>query len=245
MESSRLSFEDYVQHIVHQNKGKRIHHFEYHGQYFWIKQPEVLSLGWRLLKPYPEQAFQNEMKTLKSFAQLAAPVPKLLISRPDFFVLEDAGPTLADWMENPSISLQKKQQILSEGVKALVALHHQGLAHGRPAIRDMAWNGEQIRFIDLENHMENQPTKQIQDVMIFMHSLCRSKVISDQEVKRVIAELAQQSAPNIWQQVIVQLRKYRFIYYLLLPFKPIAKTDLIAIYRLFENMSDQLKRKVE
>ena len=29
---------------------------------------------------------------------------------------------------------------------------------------------------------------------------------------------------------------YRFIYYLLLPFKYIAKKDLIGIYRLFKNV---------
>lgn len=34
--------------------------------------------------------------------------------------------------------------------------------------------------------------------------------------------------------MIAFLQRFSWIYYLLLPFKPIAKTDLIAIYRLFE-----------
>ena len=32
------------------------------------------------------------------------------------------------------------------------------------------------------------------------------------------------------------LRRFRWVYYLLLPFKPIAKKDLKAIYRLFQQL---------
>ncbi|MGC7589334.1 protein kinase family protein [Bisgaard Taxon 46] len=241
MELSQHSFEDYVYHLVETHKGKRIHSFEYGGHLFWLKQPEVLGTSWRLIKPNPNKAFQNEINTLINFAKSGAPVPQLLLTGEDFLVLKDAGPTLADWVENPAVPENEKQHILSEGLKALLALHQKGLVHGRPAIRDMAWNGKQIRFIDLETHHEASAQKQVYDLVIFIHSLCRSKVISDIEVKRIVSELAQQADTYIWQQVLHLMQKYRFLYYLLLPFKPIARTDLIAIYRLFENMSFLMK----
>ena len=40
------------------------------------------------------------------------------------------------------------------------------------------------------------------------------------------------------------LHRFRWVYYLLLPFKPIAKTDLIAVYRLlnFINKGKMMKK---
>ena len=35
------------------------------------------------------------------------------------------------------------------------------------------------------------------------------------------------------------VRRFRWLYYLLLPFKPIARTDLLAVYRLFEHLTKE------
>lgn len=246
MELSQHSFENYVHQLVETYKGKRIHSFEYEGHLFWLKQPEVVSASWRLIKPNPNKAFQHEINSLINFAKSNAPVPQLLLTGKDFLVLKDAGPTLADWVEDTTVPENEKKYILSEGVKALLALHQKGLVHGRPALRDMAWNGKQITFIDLETHHEASEKKQTYDIIIFIHSLCRSKAISDLEIRRLVNELAQQAKIPIWQQVLHLLQTYRFLYFLLLPFKLIARTDLIAIYRLFENMSFLVKEgKVE
>ena len=42
--------------------------------------------------------------------------------------------------------------------------------------------------------------------------------------------------------MLVSVEHYRCIYYLLLPFKAIAKRDLIGIYRLYQNI-EQVKKE--
>ena len=41
---------------------------------------------------------------------------------------------------------------------------------------------------------------------------------------------------DYWIAMVRYVKKMRWLYYVLLPFKPIARTDLLAIYRLFEHL---------
>ncbi|MGY4676954.1 protein kinase family protein [Pasteurella sp. P03HT] len=245
MESIDPSFEDYVRSLVNTHKGTRIYCFEYQNRRFWLKQPEHLSLIWKLLKPNPKKSFQQEIETLQYFESVQAPVPQVMLYDEDFLVLDDAGRTAINWKEDPEVSDSVKRTILSDCTKALIDLHHKGLIHGRPALRDIAWRNGEVTFLDFEAHVyhkDNLVGDKARDVLIFLHGLCRAKVISDHEVQNVIGLYTALGDPQVWQRVCTILRRYRFVYYLLLPFKPIAKTDLIAIYRLFDNMSAQLNK---
>ncbi|GJH42634.1 protein kinase family protein [Pasteurella canis] len=244
MESIDITFEAYVKHLFANHKGTRIYRFEYFGQHFWLKQPEQLKGIWKLLKPNPKTSFQQEIKTLRYFESVGAPVPMLHLYNEDFFVLEDVGRTAIDWQEDPTVSTELKQTILSDCIKALIELHEKDLIHGRPVLRDMTWQDRKVNFLDFEAHIYHKEKiiwDKARDVIIFLHGLCRSKVISDQEVKRLIQVYIELGNAEVWQLVCDTLRKYRFIYYLLLPFKSIAKTDLSAVYRLFENVSAQFE----
>ena len=185
-----MAFCRYVDEIIREKKGVRVHQFEYKGQYFWLKQPEKLSGIEQFLKPRARQAFQAELHQLQQFARVNASVPKVVYYGNDFFVLEDVGKSLSQLMDDESISEDKKFQLLSEACFALIGWHRCGLVHGRPAIRDLTWQDGKISFLDCQ--------------------------------------------PQYWEGMMRYLRRFKWLYYLLLPFKPIAKTDLIAIYRLFE-----------
>lgn len=76
-------------------------------------------------------------------------------------------------------------QILRDAVQALIDLHHRGFVHGRPALRDMTWKAGKVFFIDFESHSRSQNLlrKQVCDGLIFIHSLGRSKVLSDKQMR--------------------------------------------------------------
>ncbi|XWY20236.1 RIO1 family regulatory kinase/ATPase [Bisgaard Taxon 45] len=243
MEFLPTSFEEYIAQLVEKNRHRRIYRFQYQGKHYWLKQPEQLRGIWKLLKPNAQIALQKEIQTLKYFVSRQAPVPQLITYGEHFFVVEDAGRTAIAWQEDSRLSQQRKLQILLDCLHALVQLHQTGLVHGRPVLRDMTWQDGKVTFIDLEAYPTEKDLlrKKTKDVILFLYGLCRAKVISDEQIQCLIREYAELGDDQVWHEVLSTLRRYRFIYYILLPFKPIAKTDLIAIYRLFENMSFQLK----
>jgi hypothetical protein len=71
-------------------------------------------------------------------------------------------------------------------------------------------------------------------MLFFFDSLCREEDISDDFIQKVALYYKAHCEVQNWHNMIMYLQRFRWIYYLLLPFKPIAKTDLIAVYRLFE-----------
>lgn len=237
-EMNKVVFENYVQSVLQEHKGKRIVSFEYENQRYWLKQPEYLEGIWKLLKPHPKKAFQTEQNILQYLTEKQAPIPQLMCLGEDFLVLKDSGKTISHWVACENVSVEQKMMILEDGVKALISLHKKNLVHGRPALRDMTWNNGKVLFIDFESRSSNKDIiwRKMRDTLIFIHSLGRSEHISDEQMCFIIEKYQQYCDPVIWRRMQSFLHKSRWLYYLLVPFKPIARMDLIAIYRLFENM---------
>ncbi|WP_243728780.1 lipopolysaccharide kinase InaA family protein [Mesocricetibacter intestinalis] len=212
--------------------------FEYEGQKYWLKQPEKLKGIWRILKAHPQQHFAEETAILRRLNEQGAAVPELVLFGKDFFVVKDVGRTLNSWIEDKSLSEQCKAEILADSAAALNSLHERGFIHGRPALRDIAWHKGKVSFMDFECHSrrENMEWQKIRDGLVYLHSLCRSKHLSDAQVLGAIESYRSFCPPELWGKMLDLLRRYRCVYYLLLPFKPIARMDLIALYRLFELM---------
>ncbi|EGY34182.1 30S ribosomal protein S15 [Aggregatibacter actinomycetemcomitans serotype e str. SC1083] len=240
--SVKFSFAQYVRQLLAEHKGERVYYFTYGNKNYWLKQPEQLKGVWHLLKPHPQQAFQNELRSLQYLAQRQAPVPKLAAFGEDYLVLEDGGKSVANWVDD-NIPTQTKQQILLDCAKALAQLHQQGLVHGRPAIRDILWHDGRVLFIDFEVDAtkRNLPRQKVRDLILFIYNLCREENISDETIRMVMRGYQQDCEPQEWQDMMSSVCHYRFLYYLLLPFKYIAKKDLIGVYRLFRNV-EKVKR---
>ena len=234
---SALSFEEYVQQVLAEHKGERVYHFTYNDKDFWLKQPEQLHGVWHFLKPKPKQAFKNEIQSLQYLAEHQAPVPHLEMFGEDFLVLEDGGNSVAHWM-GLHLSEQQKRAILLDAAVALATLHQQGLVHGRPAIRDILWRDGQVLFIDFEVNAEKHSLNEqkARDLLLFIYNLCREQHLSDELICNVMRKYQAYCDPQEWDDMMHTVCHYRFIYYLLLPFKYIAKKDLIGIYRLFKNV---------
>lgn len=236
LEEERSEFEEYVKSLLVTKKGERIYKFQYANQFYWLKQPEQLRGIWKVLKPHPSLAFQRELKKLQFLMEKKAPIPKLVFWGKDFFVLEDGGEAASHLIGNNSYSIDDVNRMLVDIVDAILSLHKQELIHGRPAIRDIIWNNGKVLFIDFESQNLKQDIfyQKRRDIFIFLYTLGREKMLSNEQILLVINEFQRKLSKDMWQSIISFIYKRRWIYYLLVLFKFVAHTDLKAIYRLFE-----------
>lgn len=235
------SLKDYVQKLLEEHRGERVFRFEYLGKHYWLKQPEQLKGIWLLLKPYPKQHFKEECEILQHLNNIGAPVPKLCGFGDDYLVLEDAGPTLNIWLNDETLSWAEKSHILHSAIEILINLHQKGIIHGRPAIRNIAWKEGKITFMDFESHSKshNEHWLITRDMLAFLDSLCRVKSLDDEKLNELFDYYKSHCPITYWDDMLSYVRRFRWLYYLLLPFKPIARTDLLAVYRLFEHLTKE------
>lgn len=151
----------------------RISAFEFAGQTYWVKQLETLTLRLRLQKGNPTHAFQAERDALHFLEAQNAPAPRILAEGARYFVLPDCGLSLHAILHGQQFSAEKRQTIFTAAGKALADWHRLGLAHGRPAIKDMCWQDQLITLLDFERFDANKCTqrRQAQDIVIFVQSL--------------------------------------------------------------------------
>ena len=148
----------------------RIRRITLEGAVYWVKRPERRSLRWRLQKGDPQRRFARERAAMHGMHALGVPVPPIVAEGPDFLVLPDCGPTLAQILRDGSAD--DAQQAMVAAGAALAALHARGLAHGRPALRDLCWDGRTLRFLDFERSSPPPVSKRAQahDLLVFLHS---------------------------------------------------------------------------
>ena len=139
------------------------------GQRFWLKRVERLSRRLRLQKGNPARAFQAERDGLKALATKGLPVAGIALEGPDWVVMPDAGPVLTMLVAEASRSDAEKLAAFAQAGRALGLLHWAGMVHGRPAVRDICWDGREARFIDLERFRQGRRggNWQAMDVVMF------------------------------------------------------------------------------
>lgn len=120
------------------------------GRRFWLKRVERLSGRLRVQKGDPAKAFAAEREGLRALAAVGLPVAGVAAEGPDWVLMPDAGPVLPEVVRDPGRSEAETLRAFAEAGRALGRLHWAGMAHGRPAVRDVCWDGREARFIDLE-----------------------------------------------------------------------------------------------
>jgi len=127
------------------------------------------------VSPGGHRALEAEASRLREFKAKGFHVPTVLAMHQDMMVLEDSGPSFRAWLDNTQDESQRTQA-LKAAILALAALHEKSLAHGRPYMRDMTWDGQTIGFLDLEENpagVMNFYTAQARDVWIFLSAASR------------------------------------------------------------------------
>jgi tRNA A-37 threonylcarbamoyl transferase component Bud32 len=120
------------------------------GRRFWLKRVERLSGRLRLQKGDPDRAFAAEREGLRVAASAGLPVAGVAAEGPDWVLMPDVGPILPVVVGDPRRGEAEKLRAFAAAGQALGRLHWAGMAHGRPAVRDVCWDGREARFIDLE-----------------------------------------------------------------------------------------------
>ncbi len=142
------------------------------GRRVWLKRVERPGLRLRLQKGDPARALKAERRALQQLAQAGMPVPRVVAEGPDWFAITDAGPMLRQVVEAREIALAERRAAFVAAGRALAQLHRGGFAHGRPAPRDICWDGNKALFIDLERTRPAVPGgwRQALDLVILAQS---------------------------------------------------------------------------
>lgn len=150
-------------------RNQRVNRIEVNGQRYWIKRRERLSLRWRLQKGDPGRAFERERQGLRQLRAIGLPVPPIVDEGQDYFVTPDAGVPLDRILRCPEFSGAEREVVINAAVRALHKLHEAGVAHGRPNLKDMLWDGRDITLIDFERFgkVRHTHTAQVLDFIIF------------------------------------------------------------------------------
>lgn len=120
------------------------------GQRIWLKRTETLSLRLRLLKGDSRKGLDRDRTGLQILGDAGLPVAPILHQGPDYIVTPDMGRTLDAMIRDPLTDRAELERAFAAAGRALAQLHRSGFCHGRPALRDICWDGSTIRLIDLE-----------------------------------------------------------------------------------------------
>jgi tRNA A-37 threonylcarbamoyl transferase component Bud32 len=139
------------------------------GRRFWLKRVERLTGMMRAQKGNPARAFAAEREGLRALTKAGLPVATVAAEGPDWILMPDAGPVLPAVVAESRTSDDEKRAAFAAAGRALGRLHRAGLVHGRPAVRDICWDGSEARFIDLERfrHGARGGVRQAADIVMF------------------------------------------------------------------------------
>ncbi len=214
------TLKEYVETLSH-SSDKRIQKFRFQERNYWLKQLEKRQGKlWFIKTRSAADSLKREIKALLTLQGKDIPVSPVVLYSATYMVLEDTGEPLNQYLLQETLSDKERLFVLTQAAQALAHLHTQGLCHGRPALRDITWDGEKIHFIDLENFPHKKITHKqcMYDLLIFIHALYRGRVstlLSNTLIEKVILAYRQAGGEAIWQSARNLCRRHRWLYSLL------------------------------
>lgn len=170
-----LSFQDQIAEAVRvaaDRQAERVQRIETPSGQVWLKRIEQLSLRWRLQKGDPVRRFCKDRDGLHLLHDAGLPVAPIVAEGPDYYATPHLGPTLSALTRETAAGTAARAVVFAAGGRSLGLLHRSGYSHGRPALRDMCWTGQDVIFIDMEcfSPRHRRARHRALDVMIFVHS---------------------------------------------------------------------------
>ena len=135
---------------IEQNAERRVIPFTYNNINYYIKRR--MSNGRNTFaKSSPDTAFYREAYKMLSVNEAIPLAPPVILLCDDFIVTKDTGTPLQ--VVAKKYSTEESKNIFFNAGQSLATLHSHGFWHGRPAIRDITWHGQEqkITFLDWEN----------------------------------------------------------------------------------------------
>jgi len=247
-----------LQKEVEENGAGRMHSFLWQGERVWLKQAEKVRnstwisfsrwvcgiLGMQIFQPgsTPDGAKALKLETgrLRRMTRLGLPVPKLIGAGPGWLVIADAGrpadKVLTDW----ELPHGYRLTVLRELARSLACLHKAGFHHGRPALRDMAWNGEKrkVAVFDLEDGILPglRPEKRKQrDFLLFIQSIYKECEEDREEFATEAMKTYREEYPEGYSAAVEYFGSFDAVYGLFSVLLRYCGTDLNTTWRVLRS----------
>lgn len=216
--------------LLAQNPQSRVLNGELGGRKIWFKQATPPKARfWHYLQkflafilPLPilrstvspggESALRAEIARMIHFKEQGFHVPTILAADQKMFAMTDLGPQFREVLDRADS--KDYLPLLKIAIRTMARLHQAGLAHGRPYMRDMTWDGERIGFLDLEENplqLMPLPAAQARDVWIFLSAASRyaqkkghKKIYEGDLISTLYQDYASHAAP----ETLAELRRF-------------------------------------
>ncbi len=124
-----------------------------------------------------DAAFWCEIVKISTVNQYFPLAPEIVLLADDYFVMKAVGKTLQGVAKEAPWADCREKAFAKAGM-ALAQLHTYGLHHGRPALRDIAYDKavDKITFLDWENEKRFiKADPRVLDLILFIHSCFREE----------------------------------------------------------------------
>lgn len=203
---------------------------------FWVKRR--LGNGRNQLVKYSvEKEFYYEIAR-RSIAEMNCPdlVTDLVVLTPDYMVTRDGGSNVKDWLDK-DIPEEEKEHILERAGEALASLHQCDIVHGRPALRDMTWDGKHLTFLDWENRMYSKDREEQKaiDLILILQGLCRENYEEEKaRVKAILKGYISHGGEGTLEGARAFLQKHHVVGMLTKKLKPFHMVDVESVRKVYE-----------
>lgn len=179
---------------------RRLFRIEWNGGVYWLKQREqenskpiwlwpqkwlATLLRLDILQPTARRGGVKDLKSeeqrLKKLHAAGLPVPQVIASGSDWFIMADAGAWLPKVL--PSFSPEKQRLLIDRALEGLLRFHAAGECHGRPMIKDMVVDDQdRVTLLDLEETPQDVmplADAQARDILVFLSSVPPEEALID------------------------------------------------------------------
>lgn len=187
-----LDFKNSVEREIARNDSKRVIPFSYQDKNYFIKR-KISNNRNVFAKQNEETEFLCEVYKIMTVNQYFPLAPEIVLLDEHYFVMKAAGKAMQGVAKEPEFEDCRLEAFHKAGI-ALAQLHTAGLHHGRPALRDIAYDKKKgkITFLDWENEKRFvHADPRVLDFVLFIHGMFREKwhggVLLDQAMKGYLA----------------------------------------------------------
>lgn len=236
MESLETTIRAATEAHMRERPAERVFSLDIDGEKFWVKRK--LGNGRKQLVKYSvEKEFFYEIARM-TIASRNCPdlVPEMVVLTPDYMVTRDGGPMLKSWLDK-DISEEEKEAILEKAGASLARLHEKDIVHGRPALRDMTWDGEHMAFLDWENRMyaKSREEQKAIDFILMLHGIGRENYANEKDRMRAVFKgYENQGGASIIQEAKGFLQKHSFVGTVTEKLAPFKMKDVESVRKVYE-----------
>lgn len=210
---------------------KRVLAVDYKDKKYFVKRRRSNGRN-RFAKADTSTAFWCETYKIEEVNQYFPLAPVIVLLTDTYFVLEDAGHPLQRIGKSPEFKAIQDHVFWKAG-QSLSQLHAAGLHHGRPALRDIAYDidKDKITFLDWENEKNFlRISPQTLDIFLFIHSCFRESRLDKRLVGQAVSGYCSvDGGSSRIQDVKTFIRRHAFLFAACRALSLFRWTDIMAV----------------